>query len=50
MHGAFDMGNIFGGASKRDTAGFAPLTAQEDHYTDSEDDLLGDRKKLIVKH
>lgn len=47
IHGAFDMGNIFSSGQRGDMQGFTPLTAQEDHYTDSEDETNSERKTFV---
>lgn len=41
------MGNIFNKRRRGEMAGFSPLTAQEDHYTDSEDDIANERKTFV---
>lgn len=51
VHGNFDMGSIFSSRPSPDRSGFSPLTAQEDHYTESEDEEDGVyEKKQILKH
>ena len=40
------MGNIFSG-KRGDMTGFSPLTAQEDHYTDDEDEETNERKTFV---
>lgn len=44
----FDMGNIFA-SNREDMSGFSPLTAQEDHYTDSEDEGSNEKQRIVTK-
>lgn len=42
------MGNIFSG-SRNDKAGFTPLTAQEDRYTDDDEEDELEMRRILNK-